>query len=140
MPERYPAMAPSYAAVCAKALDARATRVAWVTPPVALQLGQHLGVVRGVDHDGDARVVLRGGAHHRRAADVNLLDQLVVARARAPQRLLEGVEVDHHEVDGRAADGGEGLAVVVQVAHQDRRVDAGWSVLTRPSMISGEPV
>src|SRR5690606_15369894 len=44
--------------------------------------GDDVAVARGVDDDGDARVVLRRGADHRGPADVDLLDALVGARAR----------------------------------------------------------
>ena len=65
--------------------------------------GEHLGVPGRVDDDGDRRVVLRRGAHHRRPADVDLLHALVGARARG-HRLGERVEVDDHEVERRDAE------------------------------------
>ena len=66
---------------------------------VRIQLGEHARVVRRVDHDGDGIVVLRGGAHHRRAADVDVLDRVLVAAAGLRDRLRERVEVDDQQVD-----------------------------------------
>ena len=59
---------------------------------------EHVGVRRRVGDDGHRRVILRGRAHHRRAADVDLLDALVDARARG-DRLTERVEVHDDEVE-----------------------------------------
>src|ERR1044072_7697787 len=44
--------------------------------------------------------ILRGGADHRGAADVDLLDGLFERDALAGDGLLEGVEVDDDYVDG----------------------------------------
>ncbi len=85
-----------------KASDASLFRSARVKPPAAHR-GQHAVVAERVDHDRDARVVLRRGAHHRRAADVDLLDALVGARA-GGDGLAERVEVDHHQLEGRDAE------------------------------------
>ena len=60
----------------------------------------HGAVVRRVGDDGDARMVLRGRPHHGRAADVDLLDALLEARARG-DGLPERVEVDDDQVEGR---------------------------------------
>ena len=43
-------------------------------------------------------MVLGGGADHRRAADVDVLDAVVVAGALRHRR-LERIEVDHQEID-----------------------------------------
>ena len=56
-------------------------------------------------------VVLGGGADHRRAADVDLLDALVRARARG-DGVAERVEVDDDEVERLDAELGELLHVV----------------------------
>ena len=45
-------------------------------------------------------MVLGGGADHRGAADVDVLDDLVLARPRG-HRLPEGVEVDDDQIEGR---------------------------------------
>ena len=60
--------------------------------------GQHAVVTGGVDHHGAGAVVLGGAADHRGPADVDLLDALRVGRARG-HRLLEGIEVDHDELE-----------------------------------------
>ena len=46
-----------------------------------------------------AREVLRRGTQERHAADVDLLERLVEARRRLPDRLREGVEIHDDEVD-----------------------------------------
>ena len=66
-------------------------------------------------HDRDARVVLRRGPDHRRAADVDLLDELV---ERDPGPLgggRERVEVDDNQLERRDR-GGEELAAMVRQA------------------------
>ena len=77
-----------------------------------------------LDEDGHAGVVLGRGAHHRRAADVDVLDAHVERRALGDGR-GERVEVDDDEVDGLAAElAAELLAVGRRVAHQDAAVHA----------------
>ena len=69
-------------------------------PLVALQFFDQRGVVGDVDNHGDVVVVLGRAADHRRAADVDVLDPLLIRRA-APQRRLERIKVDDQEVDRR---------------------------------------
>ena len=69
-------------------------------PPFLIQVPGQRRVVGGLDHDGDAVVVLGGGADHGGAADVDLLDAGGEVGA-AGEGGLERVEVDHHEVDRR---------------------------------------
>ena len=57
------------------------------------------GVVAGVDHYGHVFVVLRGGADHGRAADVDVLDGIGQVTARLGHGGGEGVEVDRDQVD-----------------------------------------
>ena len=93
--------------------------------PPAADGGQDVGVPGGVDDDGDRRVVLRGGPHHRRAADVDLLDALVGARARG-DRLGERVEVHHDQVERRDAELLElGDVLGLAAVGQDPRVHGG---------------
>ena len=61
-------------------------------------LGQHRGVILGIGDHGHPFVVLRRRADHRRAADVDVLDGLGKTGA-ARDRLLEGIEIDHQQVD-----------------------------------------
>ncbi len=56
-------------------------------------------IVGGVDDDGDRGVVLGRGAHHRRAADVDVLDRILEAAIGIGDGLLERVEVDDDQVD-----------------------------------------
>ena len=103
--------------------------------------GEHVGVAGRVDDDGDRRVVLRRGPHHRRAADVDLLDALVGAGA-GGDGLGERVEVHHDEVERR--DARAPRAAPRARACGGRRgcpaCTAGCSVFTRPSRHSGKPV
>ena len=88
--------------MCGNAAAASCCRWARVKPPAATAV-EHVAVAGRVDHDGHRRVVLRRGPHHRRAADVDLLDALV-GRGTRGHRLGERVEVDHHEVERRDAE------------------------------------
>ena len=55
-------------------------------------------IIGRVGDAGDEGVVLGRRAHHRRPADVDILDDRVAVGALRDGR-LERVEVDHHEVD-----------------------------------------
>jgi hypothetical protein len=66
---------------------------------VLLELVQHAPVVGRIGDDADKTVVFRGGTHHRRSADVDLLDRFLARHAGLGDRRLERVEVDHHEID-----------------------------------------
>ncbi|SHX03073.1 Uncharacterised protein [Mycobacteroides abscessus subsp. abscessus] len=90
--------------------------------------GQHAVVPQRVHDDGDARVVLRRGADHRRATDVDLLDALVLGRARR-HGLRERIQVHHDEferLDTELIERGEvlGLAGVGQQAGVHTRVQS----------------
>src|SRR5690606_1226354 len=67
---------------------------------VGLQFVDDRAVVAGVHHDGHGPVVLGGGAHHGGAADVDVLDGGGQVAVGVRHRGGEGVEVDHHHVDG----------------------------------------
>ena len=62
---------------------------------------QHGPVVGRIDHHRHVGVVLGGRAQHRRPPDIDILDRLVEGAARFADRRFEGIEVDHHHVDGR---------------------------------------
>jgi hypothetical protein len=64
-----------------------------------LELLQHRVVTGGVDHDRREGEVLGRRADHRRPADVDVLDHLVLGDAAAGGGGLERVEVHAHEVD-----------------------------------------
>ena len=60
---------------------------------------EHGVVALGRHDDRGVRVVLRRGADHRRAADVDVLDHLGVGDPAPRRRALERIEVHAHEVD-----------------------------------------
>ena len=68
---------------------------------VFLHLLDHPQVVGGIDDDGDAGVVFRRAAQHRRAADVDFLDGLLQRDVRLGDGFLERIEVHHHQIDRR---------------------------------------
>ena len=106
-------------AVCANASAASRWRCGQVKPPAATA-GEDVGVCAGRGDDRDARVVLGGGADHRRAADVDLLDALV-RRGAGGDGVAERVEVDDDEVERLDAELGE-LAHVVRVSRRSARM------------------
>ena len=67
-------------------------------PTVGTELLEQGGIIGGIRDDRDMGVVLGRGAHHRRPADVDILDDRVAVGA-AHDRVEERVEVDHDEVD-----------------------------------------
>ena len=72
-------------------------------PGPGLQLLQEGVVLAGIREHGDRGVVLGGGADHAGAADIDLLDAVLEADAGLGDGGLEGIEVHHHQVDGRDA-------------------------------------
>ena len=64
------------------------------------QFGQHGGVLRGVGQHADVLPVLGGAAHHGRTTDVDVLDCVFQRTAGLGHGRLEGIEVDHQQVDG----------------------------------------
>ena len=87
--------------------------------------GDDVVVARRVGDDRDGGVVLRGRAHHRRAADVDLFDALVDARA-GRDGLGERVQVDDDEVERCDAELTQLRQVVVLArVGEDARVHLG---------------
>src|SRR5699024_240847 len=81
-------------------------------------------VLGGVDDDGHGRVVLRGGADHGRAADVDLLDAGVEVGAGGDGR-GERVQVHHDQLERLDAEVVELREVVVLAGvGEDPGVDA----------------
>ena len=68
-----------------------------------LQCFEQRGVIGRIHHHAGAGVVLGGGAQHGRAADVDVLDGVVIAAAGLGHGGFERVEVHHQQVDGRDA-------------------------------------
>ena len=108
------ATATSYDAVWANASAASRWRCTSVKPP-DVTAATHLGVPVRRDDDGDVGVVLGGAAHHRRSADVDLLDALGRARTR-DHGVAERVEVGDDELERLDVQVGQ-LRDVVRVAH-----------------------
>jgi hypothetical protein len=81
------------------------------------QLVEQGRVLRGVGDDRDRLPVLRGRAHHRRPADVDVLDRVVERAAGARDGRLERIEVDDQDVDRRDA-------VLAQRRHVGRQLAA----------------
>ena len=96
------ATATSYSAVCRNARDANRFRSleCEATRP---HRGQHAVVAERIDDHRDAGMVLGRGAHHRRPADVDLLDALVLAGS-GLDGLGERVQVDDDELEGGDAE------------------------------------
>src|SRR5437763_185487 len=81
-------------------------------------------VVSGRSHDDDVVEILGGGADHRRAADVDILDQFLKLYARLGRGFLEGVEIHDHHVDGSNPMFGDGSDVLrIVAAVQDSSVN-----------------
>ena len=70
---------------------------------VGADVFEDVGVVGGIDDDGDGAVIFRGAAEHGGAADVDVLDGFLEGDVGLGDGLLEGVEVHDHEVDGQDA-------------------------------------
>ena len=83
-------------------------------PLRAAQLGEHRGVVAGIDDHADPRLVLGGRADHRRPADVDLLDRLGQARLGLRDRRLERIQIHRDQIDRRDAVGFD-VALVARV-------------------------
>ena len=91
--------------------------------PLLAQLGEHgVVLVRAADRR-HARVVLRRRPQHRRAADVDHLDGVLLAHAPAPGDLRERIEVHAHELERPDAELVERERVLLAVGpREDRRV------------------
>jgi hypothetical protein len=86
---------------------------------VARQVVQHLGIVLRPHDDADVLPVLRGAAHHRRAADVDVLDRLRKRGIAPRHRLAEGVQVHGDEIDGGEPAGGHRLHMLGHVTPRE---------------------
>ena len=76
-------------------------------------------IIGRVDDDEHAAEVLRRGAHERRSADIDLLDERVEGRRRIRSRPDERVEVDDHDVHQAQAVALEGREVVRAIAPRE---------------------
>ncbi len=59
----------------------------------------HAGVIIGIGDNGDEIMILGGGADHGRAADIDILHQIITAGIRPRQGGGKGVEVDNHQIN-----------------------------------------
>jgi hypothetical protein len=90
---------------------------------------EHARIVGGIDHHHHAAEVLGGGAQHGGAADVDHLHGVREGGA-AGDRLLEGIEVDHHQVDALDAVRRQGVQMLGHLAvRQHAAVDLGMERL-----------
>ena len=94
---------------------------------VRIEAGNQLGIIRGIGDDRHERVILRGRTDHRRAADVDIFDDLVSPGAFC-DGLRKGVEVDHGKIDRANAvldhrDGMIGIVADGEEAAVDHRVE-----------------
>ena len=60
---------------------------------------EHRVVIRRIDDDRDRLIILRGAAHHRRSADVDLFDGLGERDAGFRDGRFERIEIYDHEID-----------------------------------------
>ena len=74
---------------------------------VGVKIGENRAVIGAVDHHRDIAMVLGGGADHGRAADVDVLDAVLVNLS-CRDGGLERVEVDDQKIDRRDAVGQHG--------------------------------
>ena len=71
--------------------------------PAGSDRREHTVVAERIDDHRDTGMVLRGGSHHRRAADVDLFDAFVDGGARV-DGLGERIQVDDHQFERRDAE------------------------------------
>ena len=117
-------MRASYWATRLNAATDSAKRVFAERAAVGVQFRDEAGVLRRIGGDRDAGEVLGRAAQHRRAADVDVLDDLVQGRVRIRRHPLERIQVQHQQVDRRDAVFGHhrivGAGAAEQAAVHDR--------------------
>ncbi len=64
------------------------------------QFIEQCAIIARIHDDGDGGVILRGGAHHGRAADIDIVDRVLVAAVGARHRGGERIEIDGQQIDG----------------------------------------
>ena len=65
-----------------------------------IHFAQQAVVIAGVHHDGHVVMVLGGGTNHGRATDVDVFDGIFEGATGFGHGIGEGIEVNHHHVDG----------------------------------------
>jgi len=68
-------------------------------------------------------MVLRRRAQHRRSADVDLFDRFRDRHAFTRNRLLEGIQIDDHQIDGRDSKPGDIREMIAVVAIVKNRAE-----------------
>src|SRR4030095_160689 len=66
---------------------------------VLSELGKDRAIILGIDDYTDMLIILRRRPHHTRAADVDILDDLIEGRA-ARYRRLEGIKIADTQMEG----------------------------------------
>ena len=82
---------------------------------IGVQFGQYLGVLRRIGQHRHVVPVLGRAAHHRRPADVDVLDRVLQRAASLCHRGLEGIQVNDQQIDRLDA-------VRFQRAHMRRQI------------------
>ena len=68
---------------------------------VGAELVEQNGIVHRVYDDANVFIVLCGCAHHRRTADVDVLDGVIEGARGIGHGLAKWIEIDDHQIDGR---------------------------------------
>ena len=100
-------------------------------PPCGQGIGERWIICRVTD-DGDVRVVFGCSPQQGHAADVDLLDRGRQRHVGVRHSLLEGIEVDHDQVDRADSVLGQFVQISCGTAGQDGAVD-GWVQCLDPS-------
>ena len=77
-------------------------------------------IIRNARHDGHVFKVLGRRTHHRRAADVDVLDQVAESHAWLCSRFLKRIQVHHHHIDRLDAMRGHGGLVLGVAANVEK--------------------
>ena len=101
------------------ALRQLATKRAGGRTIVRVHFVQHGFVILHIDHDRHPIMVLRGGARHRRATDVDLLDGVLEAGAFG-DGLFERIKIGHQQIDAFDLVQPHGLGVVGLIAQREQ--------------------
>ena len=91
-------------------------------PVMRRDLIEHALVVVGRYDNRDITMILRCGANHRRAADINVLYRILQRAIGSRNGGFEGIQIDHHEIDWRDVMCGHDV-VVGATSAQDPTVD-----------------
>jgi hypothetical protein len=99
---------------------------------VLMEVAQDQLVIVRIAHHGDPGVVFRRGPDQGHPADVDVFDRVGEGDIRLGDRLLEGIQVDNHQVDHRRAHPGQVGPVRISVSGQNTGVDGRVQGLDPP--------